>query len=116
MIFDRYSYVTYRKYEYSIYELTVSFEDQAGHNIQVIKNVTRHNYQQYDIGDKLPITFNYANPYDVFVQANSIKDAFQLAMTWESFVYGVLLAVSAFVGWAFNDSRLKKKWQKSRDQ
>ncbi|MGN7409434.1 hypothetical protein [Sporosarcina sp. SAFN-010] len=51
MIFDRYSDVTYRKYQDSIYELTVSFEDQAGHNIQVIKNVTRHTYQQYDIGD-----------------------------------------------------------------
>ena len=116
MIFDRYSDVTYRKYQDSIYELTVSFEDQAGHNIQVIKNVTRHTYQQYDIGDKLPITFNNANPYDVFVQATSIKNFFQMAMTWESFIYGVLLAVSAFVGWAFYDSRLKKKWQKSRDQ
>ncbi|WP_156137952.1 hypothetical protein [Sporosarcina sp. ZBG7A] len=41
MIFDRYSDVTYRKYQDSICKLTVSFENQAGQNIQVIKNVTR---------------------------------------------------------------------------
>lgn len=116
MIFDRYSDVTYRKYEDSIYELTINFENQAGQNIQVIKDVSRHTYQQYDIGDKLPITYAETNPYDVFVRSTSISDVLQLLMTWELLVYALLLLVSAFIIWAFYDSQLKEKWQKRRAQ
>lgn len=101
VIFDRDSHVTYRKYEDSSYELTVSFEDQAGRTFQVIKDVTGHTYQQYDIGDKLPITYRNTNPYDVFVRGNSFLDIFEAALTWESFVCLVMMAVTLFAGWVF---------------
>lgn len=108
LILDRDSYVTYRKYEDSSYELSVSFEDHAGRAFQVIKNVTGQTYQQYGIGDKLPITYRNANPYDVFVRDFSFLNIFEVVMTWESFVCLVMLAVTLFVGWMFRKERRKK--------
>lgn len=100
-VLDRFSRTTYRKYEDSLYELTISFEDQAGRTIQVLKDVTRHTYQQYGIGDKFPISYRNANTYDVFVREHSIWDVVQAFTFWELYVYITLLAVSAFVVWAF---------------
>ncbi|WP_025783345.1 hypothetical protein [Sporosarcina sp. D27] len=111
-IFDTYSYITYRKHEDSIREFTVAFDDQDGNTIQVIKDVTRNTYADYDIGDRLPITYDSTNPYNVFVRGTSIQDMFQLLLTWEMLVYGSMLAVSGFVIWAYYDSRLKGKWKK----
>ena len=112
VIFDKYSYVTYRKHEDSIRELTVAFDDQDGNTIQVVKDVTRNTYTDYDIGDRLPIAYNPSSPYDVFVRGTSIQDTFQALLTWEMLVYGSILAVSGFVIWAYYDSRLKGKWMK----
>ncbi|WP_153732754.1 DUF3592 domain-containing protein [Sporosarcina obsidiansis] len=109
MIFDRFSDTSYRKYEDSIYELTISFQDQAGHNIQLVKDVTRHTYQQYDIGDKLPIVYRNADPYDVFVRGASIWDVIQTLLFWESFVYLFMIAVTVFAGWVFFNERRKDK-------
>ncbi|MBD7908029.1 DUF3592 domain-containing protein [Sporosarcina gallistercoris] len=115
-IFDKYSDVTYRKYEDSTYEFTVAFDDQNGDTIQVIKDVTRHTYADYDIGDRLPITYNSSNPYDLFVRGTSVQDVFQAMLTWEMLVYGSFLAVSGFVIWAYYDSRLKGKWHKRLEE
>lgn len=108
LILDRDSHVTYRKYEDSSYELTVTFEDYAGRTFQLIKNVTGQTYQQYGIGDKLPIAYRNANPYDVFVRGNSFLDIFEAVMTWESLVCLIMLAVTLFAGWVFIKERRKK--------
>ncbi len=109
IIFDTFSHVSYRKHEDSAYEFTIAFQDSAGQTVQAVKNVTRHTYQQYVLGDKLPIAYRTENPYDLFVRGSSVQDIFQAAITAEFFMYAALLAVSAFVGWAFYDSRLRKK-------
>lgn len=109
MIVDTNSYVTYRKYEDSAYELTISFKDHAGNHVRVIKDVTNHTYQQYNIGDILPITYRNANPYDLFVPGTSVWDIFYAALTAEAFVYMVIIAVTVFVGWAYWTGGRKKK-------
>lgn len=113
IIFDRDSHFTFRKYEDSSYELSVAFKDEAGRTYQVIKDVTRHTYHQYDIGDKLPITYRNANPYDVFIRGTSFQDIFQAFMTWEALVYLIMMAVTLFVGWIFFKER-RKEWELSR--
>lgn len=115
LIFDKYSYITYRKHEDSIREFTIAFDDQDGNTIQVIKDVTRNTFADYDIGDQLPIAYNSSNPYDVFVRGTSVQDIFQALLTWEMLVYGSILAVSGFVIWAYYDSRLKGKFVKRRE-
>ncbi|PID04661.1 MULTISPECIES: hypothetical protein [unclassified Sporosarcina] len=100
-ILDQFSHTTYRRYEDSQYELTISFKDQAGHTFEVLKDVTRHTYQQYGIGDKLPISYRNANTYDVFVPDHSIWDVAQAFTYWELYMYIILLAVSVFVVWAY---------------
>ncbi|GKV68879.1 hypothetical protein NCCP2716_13770 [Sporosarcina sp. NCCP-2716] len=109
LIYDTYSHVTYRKHEDSAYEFTVAFQDSAGQTVKAVKNVTRHTYQQYGLGDKLPISYRDANPYDIFVRGTTVQDLLQATITAEFFLYAALLAVSAFVGWAFFDSRQKRK-------
>lgn len=109
MIVDTNSYVTYRRHEDSSYELTISFLDHAGNHIRVIKDVTNHTYQQYNIGDILPITYRNANPYDLFVPGTSIWDIYYAVLTAEAFVYMVIIAVTVFVGWAYWTGGRKKK-------
>jgi hypothetical protein len=113
-VVDRFEYTTYRKYEDSIRELTISYKDYAGRTIEMAKDVTRHTYPQYGIGDKLPISYRNADSYDVFVRGNSIWDYLLLFTYTELLVYLGLIAVSAFVIWAFLDEHKDKKrfWQK----
>lgn len=108
-VLNRDSYVTYRKHEDSSYELTLSFKDDAGETIQVIKDVTRNTYQQYNFGDTVPITFRNANPYDVFVQNTTFWDLLQVATTWQAYVYYVIIALTVFVGRVYWIDRKKKK-------
>lgn len=107
-IYDSDSYVTYRKYEDSAYELTISFKDLAGNTIQVIKDVTSHTYGQYTIGDILPISYRNADPYDVFVRNASGWDFFHAMLTMQAFVYLSISAVTVFVGWAYWTGGRKK--------
>lgn len=66
VIIDKDSYITYRKYEDSSFELTLLFRDESGNTIKVIKDVTRHTYNKYGFGEKLPATYKDSNPYDLF--------------------------------------------------
>lgn len=109
LILDRTADVSYRKYEDSIYELVIAFNDRAGHNIQVKREVTRHTYNQYGFGDKLPITYRNANPYDVFIRDVSIWDLVQSLLYVEVYVYLVMIAVTIFVGWVFVKERRTEK-------
>lgn len=113
-VVKRFEYTTYRKYEDSIRDLTISYKDHTGRTIEMAKDVTRHTYQQYNIGDKLPISYRNADPYDVFVRGNSIWDYLLLFTYWELSVYIGFIAVSAFSIWAFLvDHKGKKRfWQK----
>lgn len=113
-VVDRFEDTTYRKYEDSIRELTISYKDHAGRTIEMAKDVTRHTYSQYGIGEKLPISYRNADSYDVFVRGNSIWDYLLLFTYTELLVYLGLIAVSAFVIWAFLDDHKDKKrfWQK----
>ncbi|MDW0113046.1 hypothetical protein QT711_07595 [Sporosarcina saromensis] len=114
LVLDRDSYVTYRKHEDSSYELTLSFQDDAGQSVQVIKDVTRNTYHQYNSGDAVPITFRNANPYDVFIQNTTFWDLFQLATTWQAYLYFSIIALTVFVGRIYwRDYR--KKNSKSQD-
>jgi len=113
-VVDRFEDTTYRKYEDSIRELTISYKDHTGRTFEMAKDVTRHTYRQYGIGDKLPISYRNADSYDVFVRGNSIWDYLLLFTYWELSVYIGLIAVSAFSIWAFLDDHKGKKrfWQK----
>ncbi|WP_438317329.1 hypothetical protein [Sporosarcina sp. FA9] len=113
-VVDRFEYTTYRKYEDSIRELTISYKDHAGRTIEMAKDVTGHTYPQYGIGDKLPISYRNADSYDVFVRGNSIWDYLLLFTYTELLVYLGLIAVSAFVIWAILEDHKDKKrfWQK----
>ncbi|WP_210469104.1 hypothetical protein [Sporosarcina sp. 6E9] len=113
-VVDRFEYTTYRRYEDSIWELTISYKNHAGRTIEMAKDVTRHTYPQYGIGNQLPISYRNADLYDVFVRGNSIWDYLLLFTYKELLVYLGLIAVSAFVIWAFLDNHKDKKrfWQK----
>ncbi|WP_153723002.1 hypothetical protein [Sporosarcina cascadiensis] len=110
LILDKSADISYRRHEDSVYELIVSFRDQAGQNIEVVRDVTRSTYNQYDIGDMLPIAYRSTDPYDLFVRGTSFVDVFQQTfMFYELYMYVALLAVSAFVGWAYIQELKKRK-------
>ncbi|MEZ7171822.1 DUF3592 domain-containing protein [Sporosarcina sp. OR05] len=88
--------MSYRKYADSKYEFVISFEDKYGQNFRVIKDVTPYTYQQYNVGDKLPIAYRDENPYDVFVHGTSIEDAIQLLFTWQILAYTIITGVVVF--------------------
>ncbi len=115
-IIDRFEYRSFRRYEDSIWELTLTFKDHAGRPIEIAKDVTSYTYPKYGIGDKLPISYRNADSYDVFVRRNSIQD-YHLFFTYvELYVYMGMIAVSVFSIWAYLIDHKDKKmfWQKFR--
>lgn len=113
MIIDNDSYVTYRKYEDSSFELTLLFRDENGEIIKVMKDVTQHTFNKYEVGDTLPIAYRNSNPYDLFISKTTVSDVFHTIFYVEFFVYIVLLAVMAFVGFVlWKDREIFFKRQK----
>ncbi|GKV67183.1 MULTISPECIES: hypothetical protein [unclassified Sporosarcina] len=118
LIIDKSEDISYRRHEDSVHELIVSFRDQAGQNIEVMRDVTSSTYNQYDIGSMLPIAYRSADPYDIFVRGTSITDVFQQTfMFYELYMYIALLAASAFVGWAYiQELKKRKKVRREHDK
>lgn len=104
-IIDTYSDVSFRRYEDSIYQFTLLFEDNAGNKMEVIKDVTRNTFDHYSIGNSLSITYRNLNPYDIFIHPTTMVDAIQTLFYTESFVYLCLIAVVLFTGYVL----LKRK-------
>lgn len=109
LVLDRNYEISYRKYADSKYEFVISFEDTHGQNFRVIKDVTQYTYQQYSVGDKLPIAYRDANPYDVFVHETSIEDVIQMLFTSQILVYTVITGVVVFSIWAMYKKRKKRR-------
>ncbi|WP_301107439.1 DUF3592 domain-containing protein [Sporosarcina sp.] len=101
LIIDMSEDISYTRRGESFYELIVSFRDQAGQIVQVMREVTSNTYGQYEIGDTLPIAYRNADPYDIFVRGTSLIDVVHTSSYYEFFMYLSLLTVSLFVGWAF---------------
>ncbi|MEI3607504.1 hypothetical protein SPD48_17630 [Pseudogracilibacillus sp. SE30717A] len=108
-IIDSYSYFSYRKYEDSVYEFTILFEDVNGNEIEVIKEVTRSTFNHYTLGESLPISYRTQNPYDVFVNQTTFADIFGMVVYLELFMYLFFIATIIFTGYVLLNKRKKNK-------
>ncbi len=108
-IIDTYSHFSFRKYEDSVYEFTILFEDVHGNEIEVIKEVTRSTFNQFALGDSLPVTFRNLNSYDVFVQHTTFKDIFGMVVYLELFMYLFFIVTIIFTGYVLYNKKTKKK-------
>lgn len=115
VIIDKDSYITYRKYEDSSFELTLLFRDESGNTIKVIKDVTQHTYNKYGIGEKLPATYKDSNPYDLFISDTTVTDVLHTFLYVEFLVYIVMIAVMIYTGfklWKYKDIYSKKRYKR----
>lgn len=109
IVLDRNYEISYRKYADSKYEFVISFENTQGQNFRIIKDVTPYTYEHYRVGDKLPIAYREANPYDVFVRGTSIEDVIQLLFTSHILVYSLITGIIIFSIWVMYKERKKRR-------
>src|SRR5690606_37969655 len=105
----------YRKYEDSSFELTLLFRDESGNTIKVIKDVTRHTYNKYGFGEKLPATYKDSNPYDLFISDTTVTDVLHTFLYVDFLVYIVMIAVMIYTGfklWKYKDIYSKKRYKR----
>lgn len=62
------------KADYSTYELTIVFTAEDGETYQVKKGVTRATYHNYEYKSSIGLKYRNNNPYDIFIEADSIKE------------------------------------------
>lgn len=92
-VIDRYQDINYRKYADSTFQLTVQFQDEDGHYIQVDKEVTRQTYDDHLAADSFAISYRQNNPYDIFDQSSSPQAMIQSFLYLESMLALFLIAI-----------------------
>lgn len=109
VIIEKDSYITYRKYEDSSYDLTLEYRNSNGEFLTTIKEVTRHTYNKYSNGDLISIRYRDNNPHDIFISKTSFFDIFQAMLYMEIllFVFCIII-ISMMVIYFYN------KWRKGK--
>ena len=94
----------------ALFEFTLSYEDESGETYKIVKAVTAHTFENYDISDTIPISYRNSNPLDVFIRNTTFMDAIQAIRYWELGIYlfTVVAAILVVVFWVVNKFKRKK--------
>ncbi len=101
LITEKHVDISYKEYQDSAYEFTLEFTSQTGEKIRVVKAVTRHTYNKYEIYEKLPISYRNSDPYDLFVQGTSEIDLLNMMTYTEWMLYAMLLLILFGIGFFY---------------
>lgn len=108
----------YRSIGHTQYTLSLEFEDQNGRETNVIQTVYKKTYDQYAEDDRIPITFQKENPYNVFLPERGMFDWFYFTPNM-IYIYILLAFVVFIIGVVLKDNvkeKRKRKKEKNRRQ
>lgn len=93
--------------DYSTYELTIVFTAEDGETYQVKKGVTSETYNKY--GNVIDLKYRNKNPYDIFIQTESIGETIGAIMNVSTVIYLLCLLIFYLLFRHFMKKRREKR-------